>query len=364
MAATRIDIRSKTADHFLSPFLIASDDSTTRGSSRCLTREEMSERAGCSCKLAANRLEELLQAASGSSSATRYPEDCALLPFGDVILLKTIDFGPVTGVDLVKAGVIAANNSLSDIYACGGEPKWADVIMIVDEKMDLNAPTDLQSGLAEACRREGVQIVGGHTIVGPEAVVGLSVVGLVGTGKFLSKRGALPGDTLLLSKPLGTGLIVRAYKSNLLPQDDLDQAVKVMVTSNRGAARAAVAAGVRAMSDCTGFGLAGTVCEMLMGQPFGAVRRLGDIPILPAVIKIPQAAARTRYVAANAEYVRRHRQLTGVQEFSRLAPLFAPETSGGLVCAAAPDRAADLAETGLFQPIGEITHASDVEVIE
>ena len=163
-----------------------------------LVREEMSERCGCQAKLSGRELHGLLHAAFPvtSDAAALEFEDCAVLDASVDRLLATTDFGPLVGSDMLRAGRIAAVHALSDVYAVGGLPRDALAMLVVDPRLPRRAASDVLVGMVAACRRDGVRLVGGHTVVGPEAMAGLSVIGIA-SEPLLSKRGARPGDGLL-----------------------------------------------------------------------------------------------------------------------------------------------------------------------
>lgn len=331
---------------------------------RRLTREEMSERCGCQAKLAGSELQGLLRDARSAVSADGPPvpvfEDCAVLDASAERLLATTDFGPLVGPDLVRAGRIAAAHALSDVYAVGGRPREALAMLIVDQRLPRRAASDVLAGMLATCRGEDVRLVGGHTVVGSEAMAGLSVIG-VASGPLLRKDGARPGDALLLSKPLGLGMVVRAYRAGALDDAALEPALAVMQTSNREAARSAAEAGVRAATDVTGFGLLGHLAEMLAGERLGAIVDLGAVPVLDAARRLPGHYAHSAWIDDNLSYCRRSIKLVGGDR-ARVAPLLDPQTSGGLLVAVAPAGVQRLQAAG-FARIGEVTDGPALELV-
>lgn len=332
-----------------------------------LTRDEMSERCGCQGKLPGTELRELLAAAFGAPHGTDKhlpdPEDCAVLkhPGGD--LLVTNDLGPLVGRDLFRAGKIAALNSISDVYAMGGTPLWALATLIIDRASPSGTGASVLAGMAAACREEAVEVVGGQTLIGPESMAGLSVIGRINAGKVLAKSGARPGDRLMISKPLGTGLVLRGYRLGLLGEPDLEVALRVMEQSNRYASLAAVQASASAATDVTGFGLLGHLAEMLVPDQLGATVYLNRVPVLASIHRLPPSVAHTTWITGNLEYVRTSCRLVGVSEFEKIVALLDPQTSGGLLVAIHPQSADQLERNG-FIDIGVITQNPRLEVVK
>ncbi len=323
-----------------------------------LKEHELTTHSGCACKLAAN----YLPIVCGNALPT-YAEDCGVIQFGEKLLLSTVDFGPCVGKDLVAAGKIAALNSLSDVYACGGQPLAADVVLIIDEGWTPERAAFVQQGIRAACQEDDVRITGGHTVIGSETMVGLAVTGIVDVDKFKGKRTGQTGDTLMISKPLGVGLVVRAFVAGIVDDEALAEAIDVMKTSNRKASYAANAAGVTAMTDVTGFGLLGHLSEMLINTGLGAIINLASVPTLPSIAGLPKTSLRSKFLEENLRYVREQISLIGIRDFYRLAPLIDPQTSGGLLVSASTNAAAELTATGYFTAIGKFDGEQRIEVV-
>jgi len=330
-----------------------------------LERSEMSERCGCMAKLDGVTLGRVVSGAFASASNPRgetvsRPEDCAVLPAMAGQVLSSVDFGPLVGPDLYRSGRIAAVHGLSDIYAMGGRPRAALAMLVVDPSQPERAATDVLEGILASCAADEVEVLGGHTIVGQEALAGVSVVGEVGE-RLLYKQGAKAGERLLLSKPVGAGLALRAYRHGLLELADLEPALRSMEASNRVASRCAIEAEVRAATDVTGYGLLGHLAEMLATEGLGAKVSLGNVPILEAAVSLPKLFARSRWMEANLEYCRGLTRLSGVLDRELISPLLDPQTSGGLLLAAPAERVEQLCRVG-FHAIGVVTKQSGLEV--
>ena len=201
----------------------------------------------------------------------------------DTALIVTVDFFPPITDDPYEFGAIAAANSLSDVYAMGGKPLIALNVVGFPASLDKEIlGKTLQGGYAKAAEAECL-IVGGHTVDDPEPKYGLSVIGVVEPGKQVSNAGAKPGDVLVLSKPIGTGIITTAGKQGVVTPDVMAGAVDTMAALNRPAAQAMMKVGVNAATDITGFGLLGHLKSMVKGSGVAAEVNLSAVPVLPGV---------------------------------------------------------------------------------
>jgi selenide,water dikinase len=334
-----------------------------------LTRLEMNPRGGCQCKLPGLELRGLLEASLQSVfapsvmvSAAGRLEDCAVVDINGASLLLNTELNPIVGIDLRAAGRIAALHAMSDLYACGAVPCWALVNLVVNPEQPPAYAEHVLAGIQEACSAEGAVVVGGHTLVGNEALAGVTVIGRPRTGTILRKHGAKPGDLLLLSKPLGVGLVLRGYKLGVLDDEALESAVSLMTTSNASASSAALAAGVSAATDVTGFGLLGHLAEML-APTLGARLHLSKIPMMTHVTDLPSQVWNTIWIDNNLEYVNSLMRMSGVVERDRLAGLLDPQTNGGLLVSA-NDREADRLLRDQFVVVGSVTTSPGLEILE
>lgn len=201
----------------------------------------------------------------------------------DTALIVTVDFFPPITDDPYEFGAIAAANSLSDVYAMGGKPLIALNVVGFPASLDKEIlGKTLQGGYAKAAEAECL-IVGGHTVDDPEPKYGLSVIGVVEPGKQVSNANANPGDVLVLSKPIGTGIITTAGKQSVADAKALAAAVETMAALNRPAAQAMTKVGVNAATDITGFGLLGHLKSMVKGSGVAAEVNLSAVPVLPGV---------------------------------------------------------------------------------
>ena len=198
-------------------------------------------------------------------------------------IIVTVDFfTPITD-DPYEFGSIAAANSLSDVYAMGGKPLVALNVVGFPAELAVDMLGDVLKGGYDKATEAGCLIVGGHTVDDAEPKYGLSVVGLIEPGKEVSNANAKQGDVLVLTKPIGTGIITTGCKQGITPDSVLKNAVEIMATLNKGAAEAMMRVGINSCTDITGFGLLGHLSGMTKGSDVGAVIKASDVPILPGV---------------------------------------------------------------------------------
>ncbi len=334
-----------------------------------LSRQEMNPRGGCLCKLPGLDLSAMIAAAVEWASQDglgirppAYPEDCAIIEVDGSRLLLTTELTPIVGIDLYVAGRIAALHAMSDIYASGGIPKWALVNLVIKDGDPEDYSVAVLAGIMAQCAIEGAEVVGGHTIVGSEAMAGLALIGASRPGRILRKKGARPGDVLLLSKPLGVGLILRGYKLGLLNEHALNTAVSAMLTSNASASAAAFAEGVHASTDVTGFGMLGHLTEML--EPgIGAIIEMREVPVLLQAKTLPDHSAQTIWIKSNYQYATAQREILSFTTPEQLSVLLDPQTNGGLLVSSSEAVAEALQVQG-FTRIGHVTDSPTVVIRE
>ena len=257
----------------------------------------------------------------------------------DTALIVTVDFFPPITDDPYEFGAIAAANSLSDVYAMGGTPLLALNVVGFPAALDKSIlGRTLQGGYAKAAEAECL-IVGGHTVDDPEPKYGLSVIGVVKPGAQVSNAGARPGDVLVLSKPLGTGIITTAGKQGVVDPAVMAGAVDTMAALNRPAAAAMTRVGVNAATDITGFGLLGHLKSMVKGSEVAAEVSRSAVPTLPGVAALLERGivpgGTHRNVSSVADAVTWDAALT---DNDRLL-LCDAQTSGGLLLSVPAERA-------------------------
>ena len=266
----------------------------------------------------------------------------------DQAVVSTVDFFPPVVDDPYDFGAIAAANALSDIYAMGGEALLAINLVAFPDTLDKSILREILRGGAEKVAEAGAVIVGGHSVNDKEPKYGLAVTGLVAPDAVKRKGGAQPGDELVLTKPLGVGVITTALKREKAAADHVAAAVSSMKRLNRAAARAAKAAGVHAMTDITGFGLLGHAQEMARQGATDFQFILDRLPWLPGALQYGEAGAFPGGMDNNARYFSPYVRFTTDIGYFWQDMLFTPETSGGLLIALGPDSV-----TGYLQSIPE-----------
>ena len=274
----------------------------------------------------------------------------------DIALIQTVDFFTPIVDDPYWFGQIAAANALSDVYAMGGVPKTAmNLVAFPIKDMDLSVLRRILEGGLDKLAEAGVSLVGGHSVEDKELKYGLSVTGLIHPDRILSKKGFAPGDKIVLTKPLGTGIINTAVKGGLASDTIIERVTKVMAKLNRYAAEVMKGFRVHACTDVTGFGLLGHLCEMVVDSGLGMLIYNNAVPVYPeareyALMGLVPAgtynnkAFREAFVAYDA----------GIDDISKDI-LFDAQTSGGLLIAVHPDDADQLVKTLLTRGVTDAT---------
>jgi selenide, water dikinase len=287
----------------------------------------------------------------------------------DLALVQTVDvFTPIVD-DPYWFGVIAAANAMSDVYAMGGTPRLAlNFAGFPRAKLSLEILGEILRGGAEKCREAGVVIIGGHTIDDAEPKYGLAVTGFVHPDRIVTNAAAQPGDRLVLTKPLGLGVITTGIKQERTSPATIDEAIRVMAVLNRGAAEAMNAIGVSAATDVTGFGLLGHLHEMTRAAGVRARIRLRDVPILEEAWDLARRGAIPGGTDRNRASLEQAVAWQGVEEAAQVL-LCDAQTSGGLLIAVAEAktdgllRALQAQGTPVQAVVGEIPGRGNGEII-
>jgi selenide,water dikinase len=293
------------------------------------------------------------------------PDDAAVYRISpDRAIIQTTDFFPPVVDDPYSFGAIAAANAMSDVYAMGGEVLFALNIAAFPEDLPTEVITEILRGSADKVAEAGAAIAGGHTVRDREPKYGLAVTGSVHPDHLLTKGGARVGDVLVLTKPLGVGVITTALKREQADPAHVQSAVESMLQLNRAASHAALASGARAATDITGYGLIGHALEMAEQAGVCFRLRFADIPLLPGAQAYADAWTFPGGAENNEAFYRPHTtfivKLTTAQEWL----LFDPETSGGLLVAMPPDglsRFMDAMGQGAWQ-IGQVIAGNGIQV--
>jgi len=269
-------------------------------------------------------------------------DDAAVYRLNDQIaIVQTVDYFTPVVDDPYTFGAITAANALSDIYAMGAKPLLAlNIIGFPCKALSLEVLVDILRGGADKVKEAGALVVGGHTIEDKEPKYGLAVTGLVHPDRVVKNAGALPGDVLILTKPLGTGIIVTAAKGEMADERTYNSAVKLMEALNDRASRIMLEAGAHACTDITGFGLLGHLYEMVAASNVGARVFLSQIPVLEKVRELASSGLIPSGAYRNLNYLEEKLQWNGsIDETDKLI-LTDPQTSGGLLMAVPGDKAA------------------------
>lgn len=305
--------------------------------------------AGCGAKVGAGVLAKLLEGISVHEDPNLLvgfdkSDDASVYKItDDLAIVQTLDFFPPIADDPYLFGQIAATNALSDVYAMGGEPKLALNIMCIPKDMPRDAVHALLRGGYEKVFEAGALITGGHSIFDDEPKYGLSVTGFVHPDRILTNSGAKEGDVLLLTKPLGIGVLTTAQRAELLSDEGKALAYRLMTTLNKSARDCMVKYRVHACTDVTGFGLLGHLYEMTQGSDLTAVLDTSAIHIIQEALPfaemgiLPEGMYRNRSFAEQA--VDAGDTPLAVQDV-----LYDPQTAGGLMISVHPEDADALFE--------------------
>jgi selenide,water dikinase len=279
----------------------------------------------------------------------------------DLALIQTVDFFTPIVDDPYWFGQIAAANALSDVYAMGGVPKTAmNLVAFPAKDMDISILRRIIEGGLEKMREAGVVLVGGHTVEDPELKYGLSVTGFIHPDRILLKRNLKAGDRLILTKPLGTGIISTAIKGGLASEEIIELATRVMATLNKDAAEVMQGYPVHACTDVTGFGFLGHLAEMVVGSGFGVRIHAASVPVFK---EVPEYAA-MGLVPGGGYKNREFRQsiVDFATDLDRMFQdvLFDPQTSGGLLISVDGNRAQGLVDALKAKGVGNAAVVGEV----
>ena len=306
--------------------------------------------AGCGAKVGAGVLAQLL----GDMKVLRDPnllvgfdksDDAAVYKVSDELaLVQTVDFFPPIHDDPYTFGQIAATNALSDVYAMGGEPRLALNVMAVPKDMPPETVHEILRGGYDKAYEAGVIITGGHSILDDEPKYGLAVTGFVHPDRVLTNSGARPGDVLILTKPLGIGILTTAAKVELTSAEGAALATRLMTTLNKSARDVMVKYRVHACTDVTGFSLMGHGLEMAQGSGVELHLNVDDIDLIGEAVELARIGVLPEGMYRNRSFAEPWVD-AGDVELARQDVLYDPQTAGGLLLAVDPaDAAALLAE--------------------
>lgn len=304
---------------------------------------------GCACKLRPQLLEEVLKKLPLPDDknilvGTNTADDAAVYRINDnTAIVQTVDFFTPVVDDPFQFGVIAAVNSLSDIYAMGGTPLFAlNIVGFPSNRLPIRILEEILQGAQSIARKAGISIIGGHTIDDTEPKFGLAVTGMIDPQKILTNSGAQPGDELILTKPLGTGILSTALKQDILEEPQATLLFETMASLNKEAAEVMQKAGAHACTDITGFGLLGHLLEMMNGSRTSAAIEANKIPLLPGVMELATSGVIPGGTKDNQDFTAPFVLYDDkISDVKRMV-LNDAQTSGGLLISIPQNRALDL----------------------
>lgn len=266
---------------------------------------------------------------------TEYPDDAAVYRLSDTqALIQTVDFFPPVVDDPFMYGQIAAANALSDVYAMGGRPLTAmNIVCFPCSKLGLDVLVEILKGGAQKVAEAGALLVGGHTISDDEPKYGLAVTGLISPLDIFTKGAVKTGDRLILTKPLGSGIITTAQKGEMAPPAAMAEITRWMAELNKNGADVARDVGVKACTDITGFGLAGHTAEMLAGTNLSAVIYASSLPLIEGTRELAEMGLVPGGAKTNRDYLFDRLISTDEIDDIWLDIIYDPQTSGGLLMA-------------------------------
>ncbi len=274
----------------------------------------------------------------------------------DLAIVNTVDFFTPIVDDPYVFGQIAATNALSDIYAMGAEPRTAlNIVCFPKGKMDIQILAEVLKGGAEKAREAGTVVIGGHSIIDEEIKYGMAVTGVIHPDKVVRNVGIQEGDALVLTKPLGTGIITTALKKGKASKESIQAAVASMIALNNTASKIMRNYPVHACSDITGYGLLGHALEMASGSSVTLILESGKLPILHRAPRLAEKGYLTGGCKRNREYLQDKITVDKSIREGVVEVAFDPQTSGGLLIALAQKYASKLVEELLKNGVNDAT---------
>ncbi len=328
----------------------------------------LSSKGGCGCKIGPADLSQVIRMLPPAASDPNLlvgldtSDDAGVYRLNDELaLVQTLDFFTPIVNDPYSFGQVAAANALSDIYAMGGKPLTAlNIVAFPIATLDKQILADIMRGAGDKLKEAGATLVGGHSIDDKEPKFGLAVTGLVHPQKVRTNAGAKPGDKLILTKPIGVGILTTSLKNNLLSDEEITRVTNVMATLNKTAAETMESYNVHACTDVTGFGLLGHASEMAKGSGNGLKIMNDQVPILPRVRELAEAGSVPGGTKNNFAHLQGSVTFPETMDQIDQWILCDAVTSGGLLISVAGEEAesllSDLQKAGVEASlIGEVT---------
>ncbi|MFO7525720.1 MAG: selenide, water dikinase SelD [Ignavibacteriaceae bacterium] len=308
---------------------------------------------GCACKLRPQLLEEIIKklpvpADKNILVGANSSDDAAVYRLDDnTAVVQTVDFFTPIVDNPFDFGAIAAANSLSDIYAMGGKPLFAlNIVGFPSSRLPITVLEEILKGAQNIADKAGIYVIGGHTVDDTEPKFGWSVTGVIHPDKVVTNSSAKAGDVLILTKPIGTGILSTALKQNMLDDNSILELKNTMIELNKSAADAMMETGVNSCTDITGFGLLGHLLEMMNASNTAAVIEMNKVPLLHKVLELAVSGIIPGGTRKNHEHTFKHVKYSNeISELKQLV-LNDAQTSGGLLISV-PENKADILITGL-----------------
>jgi selenide,water dikinase len=333
---------------------------------------QMVEYGGCSSKISPKQLEEILKYLPLPKDPNILVDidthdDAGVYKVNDELaIVFTTDFFPPVCSDPYEFGQIAAANSISDVYAMGGDPVLAlNIMMFPAQKLPMKAYAEILKGGFDKATEAGVRIIGGHTIDDFPPKYGLAVIGYVHPEKIITNSGARPGDSLILTKPIGTGVIMAGQRLGMTSETDVNEAKRLMKLLNKSGAEIMKNYNIKGGTDITGFGLAGHALKMAKASNVSIHLNISKVPLIGNVYSLIDDGCIPGASFRNLEYVEEFLGVSPELDYNHKMIAFDAQTSGGLLMCVPSGKAekilADLHSTGLTSSalIGHITEKID-----
>ena len=306
---------------------------------------QMVEYGGCSAKISPTQLEEILK-------YLPLPKDPNILVDidthddagvyrvnDDLALVLTTDFFPPVCSDPYEFGQIAAANSISDVYAMGGDPVLAlNIMMFPAAKLPMEAYADILKGGFDKASEAGVRIIGGHTLDDYPPKYGLAVVGYIHPGKIITNAGVIPGDSLILTKPIGTGVILAGHRLGMVSDDNLAEAKRLMKLLNKTGSEVMKRYNIRGATDITGFGLAGHTLKMAKASKVSLIINMKEVPLIGNSYQLIDDGCIPGASFRNLDYAEKDIDFASDLDYNLKMIAFDAQTSGGLLFSAPSDK--------------------------
>lgn len=337
---------------------------------------KLAEYGGCSSKIPARQLEEILKFLPLPSDPNILVDidthdDAGVYRISDELaLVLTTDFFPPVCSDPYEFGQIAAANSISDVYAMGGDPVLAlNIVMFPAKDLPLDAYSEILKGGFDKATEAGVRIIGGHTIDDTPPKYGLAVVGFVHPDKIMTNAGARPGDKLVLTKPIGTGIIMAAQRMGLADDRDVEEAKRQMKLLNKSGAEVMKKHGLKGATDITGFGLAGHALKMAKAGNVSIKINMREVPLIGKTYNLVDDGCIPGASFRNLEYTDADTLFADDLDYNLKMIAFDAQTSGGLLMSVPEEKVdkviLDLHSAGLISSsvIGEVREYREKHLI-